>query len=416
MISIYSYSSTYWYQARGYARKNYLPSFNGEQHFESEINGEISGDTEMGTPYVLRKQEYWTLLSGGCGQLYGNHYIWPFISGWQNNLNTVGVQQLQYNSALFTAREWWSLVPDTNHTVLTGGYGTYATNGLISTNDYATAASTPDGALAMVYVPTNRTLTVNLAKLKAAATARWYDPTSGGYTAITGSPFANTGTHNFTSPGINGAGDEDWVLVLETNVPAVAILPASIQQNYVAPQTPQTEITAVYPAAQNAGDANIVAIGWNNSITSISTVTDSSGNKYQAANATYRGNGLSHAIYYAMSIKGGSNTVTVKFKTGAALASLYVSEYSGLNQSGAFSGGSSATGKGPSASVGSIKTTGTNELIFCAGYSTNNFMLSGAGFTPRIIASPGGGMVEDAVAAAPGAYLGTATPKFQRLG
>jgi len=38
-------------------------------------------------------------------------------------------------------------------------------------------------------------------------TARWFDPTSGTFTAISGSPFANTGSHNFTTPGNNSNGD-----------------------------------------------------------------------------------------------------------------------------------------------------------------------------------------------------------------
>ena len=34
---------------------------------------------DAGTPSILRRQEYWTLLSGAAGQLYGNRYTWPFI-------------------------------------------------------------------------------------------------------------------------------------------------------------------------------------------------------------------------------------------------------------------------------------------------------------------------------------------------
>ena len=221
MISIdliYSYSSTYWYQLRGYNRTNYLPCVNGEQHYESEDNGETGGDTEVGTPYVLRKQEYWVMLSGGCGQLCGNHYIWPFLAGWQNNLNTVGVQQLQYNTALFQSRAWYNLVPDQNHSLVTAGYGTFATNGLISTNQYATAAMTPDGTLAIVYVPTNFTITVAMSNMAASATAQWYDPTSGTYSTVAGSPFANTGSQNFTTPGNNSTGAGDWALVMQAQL------------------------------------------------------------------------------------------------------------------------------------------------------------------------------------------------------
>jgi hypothetical protein len=50
-------------------------------------------------------------------------------------------------------------------------------------------------------------------------TARWYDPASGSYTTIAGSPFANQGSQDFTTPGDNadGPGNPDWVLVLQTH-------------------------------------------------------------------------------------------------------------------------------------------------------------------------------------------------------
>ena len=53
-----------------------------------------------------------------------------------------------------------------------------------------------------------------MTKMGGAVTAQWYDPTNGKYTAISGSPFANTGTQKFATPGTNSGGDTDWVLVL----------------------------------------------------------------------------------------------------------------------------------------------------------------------------------------------------------
>jgi hypothetical protein len=55
-----------------------------------------------------------------------------------------------------------------------------------------------------------------MTKLKGAATAQWYDPSNGKYTAIGGSPFSNSGIQNFTTPGNNADGDPDWVLVLQS--------------------------------------------------------------------------------------------------------------------------------------------------------------------------------------------------------
>ena len=84
----------------------------------------------------------------------------------------------------------------------------------MGTNTYTTAARTSDGLLVMAYVPTVRTITVDMSKLARPTTAHWYDPTNGSYVDVTGSPFANSGYRQFTPPGHNSAGDGDWVLVL----------------------------------------------------------------------------------------------------------------------------------------------------------------------------------------------------------
>ena len=159
------------------------------------------------------------MLSGATGQLYGNRYTWQFLYEWKNYLDTPGSVQMGYVKALFESRAWYNLVPDQNHVVVTDGYGTFSSTGTVTDNDYLTAASTPDGGLVVAYLPTIRTITVDMSQLSAPATAQWYDPSIGTYTAISGYPFENTGMLQFTPPGNNADGDGDWVLVLETNPP-----------------------------------------------------------------------------------------------------------------------------------------------------------------------------------------------------
>ena len=55
----------------------------------------------------------------------------------------------------------------------------------------------PDGSLALTYLPTRRTLTVDLSRFKGKVTAKWFDPTSGTYTAAAGAPLANAGSRPF---------------------------------------------------------------------------------------------------------------------------------------------------------------------------------------------------------------------------
>ncbi len=76
--------------------------------------------------------------------------------------------------------------------------------------------TTWDGSTAaMIYTPVSTTLTVNMANFSKSMTAFWYDPTTGNSIAITGSPFTNSGSQNFTTPSTaHSDGTHDWVLVL----------------------------------------------------------------------------------------------------------------------------------------------------------------------------------------------------------
>ena len=407
----YSWSPQYFYIAQEYAMTNAIPVVLMEAHYENESVGfpPSYNNTEDGTPLVLRHQEWWTMLAGGCGQFYGNNYTWTFISGWQGQLVTEATTELNYWEDFLNGIPWWNLVPDTNQTVVTTGYGTYSGTGLTSTNDYVTTAWNPDGTLVVAYLPNRNNITVDMAKLAGACAALWFDPTSGNYRSVNGSPFPNTGMQTFTPPGNNAAGDPDWVLLLDTNPPSTPVLPTFIQQNYAVPQAPQAQVSVGYPAAQVAGDANILAIGWFDTNASISAVSDSAGNVYQAAVSTFRSNSMSQAIYYATNISGGINTVTVTFDQAANYVDLRAAEYSGLGQADIFDTGSSASGVGTSADSGSVTTASTNELIFGAGLTWDVFAAPGAGFANGVITVPNADIIEDMIAAVPGTYNATAT-------
>ena len=69
----------------------------------------------------------------------------------------------------------------------------------------------------MAYIPSARTLTIDMTRLAGPATAHWYDPTNGAYRNVVGSPLANSGSWQFATPGKNASGDDDWVLLLEVS-------------------------------------------------------------------------------------------------------------------------------------------------------------------------------------------------------
>jgi hypothetical protein len=232
----YSYLPTFAQVSAEYDRADHKPVFLVEAAYEGENNFLADG----GSLLNLRKQEYWTMLSGGSGQLYGSAWSWPLQKGWQAHLDTPGAQQLEIMKSLFAPRKWYELRPDKDHTTVTDGYDATAcragrtavwvahfpslerivrrarSSGYIAANGCATAARTDDGSLVIVYMPTSRPLTVDMTRLAGPAVARWYDPTDGSFTEVGGASTANAGNSTFRPPNRNRAGDGDWVLVLET--------------------------------------------------------------------------------------------------------------------------------------------------------------------------------------------------------
>jgi hypothetical protein len=110
--------------------------------------------------------------------------------------------------------EWEALIPDQDHHAVVAGFGTYSAKGSIAADTYATAAKTADGGLLMAYLPTRRSIVVDMKELRGTMVARWFDPTTGGTREDDNKKLPTSGRVTFTSPGKNGSGDEDWILVI----------------------------------------------------------------------------------------------------------------------------------------------------------------------------------------------------------
>jgi hypothetical protein len=212
---VYSYYPTYAKMLDEYNRGNFKPVFLQEANYEFERNG----NTDGGSLPNLRRQEYWTMLSGGTGQLYGSHVTWTLPADWKLMLDTPGISQLHYMKTFFEQHRWQDLIPDQKHAIVVAGYGSPAPvgRGSITTDTYATTAATSDNRLAIAYLPSLREIRVDLSRFPGAVQARWFDPTVGTYRNIGGARFANAGISKFVPPGRNHDGDEDWVLVLEAD-------------------------------------------------------------------------------------------------------------------------------------------------------------------------------------------------------
>ena len=182
---------------------------------------------------------------------------------------------------------------------------------------------------------------------------------------------------------------------------------AFVQVNSVTPQSSVSTVTVAYPAAQTAGNLNIVVVGWNDSTSTGSSLSDSRGNVYVQAGPTQTGTALRQAIYYAKNIAGGSNSVTVNFNQAATFIDVRVLEYSGLDVTNPLDATASAAGSCTSPNSGSATTTSTSELIFGAGTTGGTFSGAGTGFTSRRITQDGD-IAEDKVVSSIGNYSASA--------
>jgi hypothetical protein len=110
---------------------------------------------------------------------------------------------MMYWGKLFRSRAWFDLVPDQKHEVVTSGLGEF--NGL----DYLAAARTSDGNTMIAYMPTSRTITVDLKRLSGKQLRGWwFNPREGKATSIGSFP---TGAARQFQPPSEG----DWALVLD---------------------------------------------------------------------------------------------------------------------------------------------------------------------------------------------------------
>ena len=180
-----------------------------------------------------------------------------------------------------------------------------------------------------------------------------------------------------------------------------------VQVNSATPQTNQSTVSVPYVQDQGAGDLNVVAVGFNDASSTITSVTDSAGNVYQLAAPLTRGSGLSQAIYYAKNIKsatGGSNVVKVQFSGAVPYVDVRVLEYSGLDAVNPLDTSASAVGTAATASSGNLTTTAAKEMIFGAGTTAGGFVGGANGFTSRIITSPDGDIAADKFVSTVGTY------------
>ena len=105
---VYTYYPTYAETLVAYNKPTIMPVLFLEENYEDENNV-----GELGTPKVLRRQEYWSMGGGAlAGHMYGSYWTDRFANGWQSHLNTQAVTELGYFKNFFKSIHWYDLVPD----------------------------------------------------------------------------------------------------------------------------------------------------------------------------------------------------------------------------------------------------------------------------------------------------------------
>ena len=155
-----------------------------------------------------------------------------------------------------------------------------------------------------------------------------------------------------------------------------------------------SSVNVPLPSAATAGDLEVVIIGWGDTVSAVSGVTDDAGNNYaQALAATSNpGKGLSQTIYYAKNVK--SNTsITVTFNRSAVTPDIRVLEYSGLDPASPLDTNPASAnfkiGSGTVADSGPVTTTFNNNLIIGAAMVSQSVISAGGGFTVVTISANG---------------------------
>ena len=233
------------------------PAWMQEGTYEYEDNtGHFSGE-----PWETRRARFWSVLAGGtAGDGFGSQDAWQ----WRDvpaSLSTPGSDYSTYAFDLFASLPWWDLRPSgtapgfAGRTLITGGEGTWGDP------DYITSALTDDRNWLLAYVPVThggaRTLRVDMSALAGPVRARWFDPASSTFLAISdGYELTNEGHRRFTTPGQRGDGTDDWLLVLDsTGKPRCGTVTAA--GLYTAPTSPSAGIDCQVTATLD-GDPSVV--------------------------------------------------------------------------------------------------------------------------------------------------------------
>jgi hypothetical protein len=188
-----------------YNLKPVKPIILGETFYE-HINYNFKDTIE--NLHAIRRNPLWGLTCGITGHAVGNDKIQTFTNGWQKAMDDPNSLMVKNLAKLISEIKWWTLIPDQSQEVAINGYGNFGGA------HYISLAFDPKGKLAIAYFPHKGNLTVDMSKFSGPVKGRWFDPVNGNVVSII-SNLPNKGTYDFSPPGLNGGGEQDFLLILE---------------------------------------------------------------------------------------------------------------------------------------------------------------------------------------------------------
>ena len=219
---------------------------------------------------------------------------------------------------------------------------------------------------------------------------------------ISGTPSgAGTSTVTLSATNSGGTGHATLTLTISTVVTV-----SSVQ--VVAAAAPGSASTLSLSFAQNtvAGDLILVAFDYDTNVTP-SSVTDSQGNVFTPiGNQLTSPGGARSRVYYAKNIKGGADKVMVNLSATSGWLELYLTEYTGADQTNPIDAQVGASGSAGSVSSGNATTTVAGDVIY--GYCVGDYACTaGSGFATR--SNFNSNLIEDRLAGTAGTYAATAS-------
>lgn len=184
-----------------WSKSDIMPFVLGESQYEGSG---LAKDNDNGTPQIVRRQAYWTMLSGGAGHAYGSD-IWYFPSNWRDIMKYPGAYQMKHVMNLFEQVPWHTLVPDVRHQAVVSGYGDW------SKNNFVTTAVSEDKKWLVSYMPEIQSLFIDFNYLSGNTfSCYWYNP-------ATGKKEKEFEVKEKKVQRISPVNGEDWVLVVKGN-------------------------------------------------------------------------------------------------------------------------------------------------------------------------------------------------------